>query len=95
MSTYRFKTAGTIGGRQLHLEEACGCMTREGEDGREIRGGEGRRSHSWFVPGPPLLEELAADLRAKVGVGPWKVSRGGTLCSKLRSGICQVIAGDA
>ena len=72
--TYKFKTGGTIGGRQTHPEQACGCMTREGEDGRELRGvGEGEVI-SWFVPGLSLLEELAADLRANVGVGPWKVS---------------------
>ena len=53
------------------------------------RGGE---AISWLAPGLPLLEELAADLRAKVGVGPWKVSRGSDLCSKPRSGICQVTA---
>ena len=56
--------AQEIGGRQLHLEEARGGMTREGKDGRRLcRGGKGK-AVPWFVPSLPFLEELAADWRA-------------------------------
>ena len=65
--------AQEVGGRQLHLKEACGCIMRESEDGREFCGGEERKVVPWFVPGLPPLEELATDLRAKVGVRPWKI----------------------
>ena len=56
--------AQEVGGRQLHLEEACGCVTREGEDGRKLCGGGKGKVVPWFVPSLPFLEELAADLRA-------------------------------
>ena len=56
--------AQEAGGRQLHLEEACGCVTREGEDGRKLCGGGKGKVVPWFVPSLPILEELAADLRA-------------------------------
>ena len=48
-------------------------MAREGEDGGELCGGGEREVIPWFVPDLPLLEELAADLRAEVRVGPGEV----------------------
>ena len=36
--------AQEVGGRQLHLEEAYGCMAREGENNRDLREG-GKESH--------------------------------------------------
>ena len=67
--------AQEVGGSQHHLGEACGCMTRENGDGRELRGeGEGEVI-SWPVLVLPLMAELTADLRGKVGLlEPWKVS---------------------
>ena len=48
-------------------------MAREGEDGRELCGGGERKVVSWFVPDLPLLEKSAANLGAKVGVGPGEI----------------------
>ena len=54
--------AQEVGGRQLHLKEACGCVTKEGEGRRNLCGGEKGEVVPWFVPSLPFLE-LAADLR--------------------------------
>ena len=55
--------AQEVGGRLLHLKKACGCVTKEGEGGRKLCGGEKGKVVPWFVPSLPFLE-LAADLRA-------------------------------
>ena len=55
--------AQEVGGRQLHLKEVCGCVTKEGEGGRKLCGGEKGKVVPCCVPSPPFLE-LAADFRA-------------------------------
>ena len=62
-----------IGGSKLHLEEACCCMARKGEDGGELCGGREGEVISRYVPDLPLPKKFAADLRAKARVGPGKV----------------------
>ena len=54
--------AQEVGGSKLHLEEACCCVAREGEDGGELCGGGEREVIPWFVPDLLLPEEFAADL---------------------------------
>ena len=48
-------------------------MAREGEDGGELCGGGEGEVISRYVPDLPLPKKLAADLRAKVRVGPGKI----------------------
>ena len=65
--------AQEVGGRRLHLEEVCGCMTREGEDGRELCSRGEREVISWLMPDLPFLEKSVTNLGTQVGVGPGEV----------------------
>ena len=63
-------------------------MAGEGEDGGELGGGGDWEVVSWFVPDLPLLEKSAANLGAKVGVGPGEIEAIGRVAfgSKFRGG---------
>ena len=58
--------AQEVGGGWLHLKEARGCVTREGEDGGELPA-------SWFAPDLPLLEATTTNLGAQLGVRPGEI----------------------